>query len=56
MRMQRLCAGPCLPLFQACTLVMRRDSPTARFLLPYIVQVCLRHSLRLPAQRASPAG
>ena len=26
-------------MFQACTLVMRRDAQTAMFLLPYIVQV-----------------
>ena len=34
-----VCAGPFLKMFQACTLVMRRDSQTAMFLLPYIVQV-----------------
>ena len=32
-------AGPFLKMFQACTLVMRRDAQTAMFLLPYIVQV-----------------
>ena len=34
-----VCAGPFLKMFQACTLVMRRDTQTAMFLLPYIVQV-----------------
>ena len=56
-------AGPFLKMFQACTLVMRRDAQTAMFLLPYIVQVpglthtallflltcCLRARLAAPA-------
>ena len=28
-------------MFQACTLVMRRDTETSMFLLPYIVQASL---------------
>ena len=47
------CAGSFLPMFQACTLMMRKDAQTAMFLMPYIVQVQSHAYSNLQAKHVS---